>query len=282
MSVNEKMTALADEVRELSGVTDKLGIDEMTVKIGDANTEIDEQASLLVQAVAALNGKATGGGSADPILQNKTVTPTTSQQTVTADSGYDGLDTVTVNAIPNSYVKPSATKAAATYTPGTSNQTIAAGTYLSGTQTIKGDTNLKAANIASGVSIFGIAGTHSGGENLDSVLSEQQTLLNTLTTVLNNKASGGGNNMIEVSVSNVSYTYVTIYYYNENLEFVSETIPHATDSKKIFINGGFCNVSGYFTITTENASVNYINNGISAIKFHNNGSLRINASGGSA
>ena len=42
------------------------------------------------------------------------------------------------------------TKAAATYTPGTSNQTIASGQYLSGTQTIKGDANLVSANIKSG------------------------------------------------------------------------------------------------------------------------------------
>lgn len=52
--------------------------------------------------------------------------------------------------------------AAKTYTPGTANQTIAAGTCITGAQTIKGDANLKAANIKKGVTIFGIAGTWEG------------------------------------------------------------------------------------------------------------------------
>mgnify|MGYP000978328838 FL=1 len=50
-------------------------------------------------------------------------------------------------------------KEAATITPGTANQTIAAGQYLSGAQTILGDPNLVPANILSGKTIFGITGT---------------------------------------------------------------------------------------------------------------------------
>lgn len=50
-------------------------------------------------------------------------------------------------------------KSAATYTPTTSDQTIAAAQYLSGVQTIKGDANLQPQNIAAGVTIFSVTGT---------------------------------------------------------------------------------------------------------------------------
>lgn len=50
-------------------------------------------------------------------------------------------------------------KAAATYTPTTYDQTISAGQYLAGDQTVKGDVNLIAQNIADGVTIFGITGS---------------------------------------------------------------------------------------------------------------------------
>lgn len=55
------------------------------------------------------------------------------------------------------------TQGAQTITPSTTDKTINSGTYLTGTQTIKGDANLVASNIAQGVSIFGITGSHSGG-----------------------------------------------------------------------------------------------------------------------
>jgi hypothetical protein len=35
------MTALADEIRELSGATDLLDLDEMAIHINDANDEVD-------------------------------------------------------------------------------------------------------------------------------------------------------------------------------------------------------------------------------------------------
>lgn len=50
------------------------------------------------------------------------------------------------------------TKAAATITPGTSDQEIASGTYLTGAQTVKGDSNLQSSNIVYGVQIFNVTG----------------------------------------------------------------------------------------------------------------------------
>lgn len=60
--------------------------------------------------------------------------------------------------------KQLSTKSATTYTPSTSNQTISSGYYLTGTQTIQGDSNLVASNIKSGTSIFGVTGNYLGGK----------------------------------------------------------------------------------------------------------------------
>lgn len=104
------------------------------------------------------------GGASGASLQSKTVSPSESAQTIKADNGYDGLSQVTVNAVSRTYVGSGVTKkSAATYTPGTSDQSIASGQYLNGTQTIKGDSNLTAGNIKNGVRIFNVTGTYAGG-----------------------------------------------------------------------------------------------------------------------
>lgn len=56
------------------------------------------------------------------------------------------------------------TQAAKTVTPGTTNQTaVASGRYTTGDVDVAGDANLKAENIAEGVSIFGVIGALASG-----------------------------------------------------------------------------------------------------------------------
>lgn len=88
----------------------------------------------------------TGGGGADLSV-------------VTAAAADVLASKVIVNASGNPITGTIASKAAATITPGTTNQTIAAGQYLSGVQTISGDPDLVASNIKNGVDIFGVVGT---------------------------------------------------------------------------------------------------------------------------
>lgn len=180
-------TASADEI--MSGETAYVNGSKVTGTFS-IDSELSAQDDLIAQLSAAVNSLP-DAGSGEPTLQNKTVTPTTSKQTVTADSGYDGLGTVTVNAMTTatqatpsisvsssglitasatqtagyvaagtkSATKQLTTQAAQTITPSTTDKTIASGIYLTGTQTIKGDANLIPANIVSGKTIFGVVGT---------------------------------------------------------------------------------------------------------------------------
>ena len=82
------------------------------------------------------------------------------------------------------------TKSAATIIPSTTNQTIAAGQYLTGIQTIKGDANLVAANIASGVSIFGVTGTHSSIDTSDATATAADIVSGKTAYVKGSKVTG--------------------------------------------------------------------------------------------
>ena len=85
-----------------------------------------------------------------------TLTKTNVTTTPTVSAGY--VSSATASSATVALTASVTTKAAATITPGTSDQTIAAGTYLTGAQTIAGDADLVASNIINGVQIFGVTG----------------------------------------------------------------------------------------------------------------------------
>lgn len=174
MSVNSKMTAIADKIRALLGISGAMGLDAMATHLGTEQTNVASAFAAIGSKGGTVPTSKVSGNLADairsipesseevPALQSKSAAPSETAQTIYPDTGYDGLSSVEVGAISSTYVGSGVTrKNAATIMPGTTDQTISAGQYLSGAQTIKGDANLKAANIKSGVSIFGITGTAS-------------------------------------------------------------------------------------------------------------------------
>lgn len=86
------------------------------------------------------------------VSDSQSVTPTVS-------AGYVSTGTAGTITVSGSETEQLTTQAAQTITPSTSDTTIAAGQFLTGAQTIKGDANLVGSNIKSGVSIFGVAGS---------------------------------------------------------------------------------------------------------------------------
>lgn len=118
---------------------------------------------------------------------NATASDLLSGKTASTDAGD------IVGTIPN--------KTTQTYTPGTTNQIITSGQYLSGTQTILGDPDLIPANILSGKNIFGVVGSLVQGKRWASGTATSSSGFSSVGT------SNGTESMCTLSVNGLSLPF---------------------------------------------------------------------------
>lgn len=238
MSVNTKMTAIAEEIRELSGTSNKMGLDDMKTSLGEANYEVGSQTELLAQIASALEGKAVGVEQVTPVI---------------SVNSTNGLITVTAGA--KSSTHQLAFQAAKTITPTTASQVaVSSGYYTGGDIVVAGDSNLVASNIKSGISIFGVNGTLVEGDSESGDASSEDALVavtlssysNSRVTIIGNGAFAFARTLKEVDFPNV--TLIKSSAFNNCINLTSARFPAC----KTVSQSAFANCSKLTTIDLSN------------------------------
>lgn len=117
----------------------------------------ENEGKSIADGSATMPASASGHGTIVGALNNTMNVQGTVTATPTVTAGYVASGTSGSTSV--SLQTSVTTLDTATWTPTTSDQTIPAGRYTIGTQTIKGDANLLAENVKAGITLFNIVGT---------------------------------------------------------------------------------------------------------------------------
>ena len=159
--------------------------------------------------------------------QSKTITPSASTQTVSPDSGYYGLSNVVVNAAPTQ---------SKTITPGADAQTVSpdSGYYGLSNVVVNGDTNLKASNIKNGVNIFGVTGTNK--ERVLNYVAFEEDTTDLLIALTGTTGSGTGKYLSVKFPDNVDVNSVIALFFRARSYSTEETmyLTYDVEDRKIY------------------------------------------------
>ena len=280
-TLQNKTISPATSQQVVSADTGYDGLSKVTVNAVTSTIDNNIAAGNIKSGVTILG--ITGNYSGEPVtLQEKTVTPTTSQQNVTPDTGYDGLSKVTVNATPletktvtptaaQQTVSPSSGKIGLSsvtvnaapletknITPTTSQQTInpsfgkigmSSVTVNAVTNTI--DSNIVAGNIKKNVTILGVKGTFegSGGGDTYSIVPDTITWTHNTYITISLDIDAQGNLEVSKSAGSGTANNMVVCYpqsdtYNEDNIITQIDIPQAEGIYEMPITVWWDNQSG--------------------------------------